>query len=227
MNYNLSMKKKKLFITIGAVITGLVLAATFPLIVLGARTSGLNTKYEYLKTDAKYSNKVEIEGIELVKQDISCGYATIEMLSTFYGNTVTEENLDQKNNGAVSTSSSTGFYKEIKQSIPTKSFVKHSYLSNDKLLKEIHDSLSNNNPVALEWAAKLDNVWTLHFSLISALDIANDNITIYNPYGYIENINLKEFISRSTFNAYKNMPIFYHYAFAFGMFEKNTIIYAE
>ena len=51
--------------------------------------------------------------------------------------------------------------------------------------------------------------------------------TVYNPYGYVENITLKEFIGRTTFNAYSNMPLFYHYAFAFGMFEKNAIIYAK
>ena len=221
------MKKKKLFIIIGSVVTTLVLVATIPLITIGVRTAELKSNYEYLKTDTKYSNKVEVEGIELVKQDISCGYATIEMLSSFYGNKVTEKDLDTKNNGGVSTSSSSGFYKEIKESISSKTFVKHAYLKHDALLKEIHDSLSNNNPVALEWAAKLDDTWTLHFSLISALDIANDNITIYNPYGYIENITLKEFTDRSSFNAYSNMPLFYHYAFAFGMFEKNTIIYAK
>ena len=221
------MKKKKVLIIIGAVVATLALVATIPLINLGVKTSKLNSKYDYLKTDEKYSNKVEVEGIELVKQDISCGYATIEMLSNFYGSKVTEEDLDLKNNGGVSTSSSSGFYKEIKASITSKTFVKHSYLKNDVLLKEIHDSLSNDNPVALEWAAKLDNTWTLHFSLISALDIANDNVTVYNPYGYIENIALKEFLDRSSFNSYTNMPLFYHYAFAFGMFEKNKIIYAK
>ena len=221
------MKKKKVFIIIGGVVTTLLLVAAIPLMSVGIKTANLGANYQYLKTDEKYSNKVEVEGIELVKQDISCGYATIEMMSGFYGNKVTEEDLDTKNNGGVSTSSSGGFLKEIKESIPSKTFVKRAYLKHDKLLKEIHDSLSNNNPVALEWAAKLDNSWTLHFSLISALDIKNDNVTVYNPYGYVENITLKEFIGRTTFNAYSNMPLFYHYAFAFGMFEKNAIIYAN
>ena len=81
--------------------------------------------------------------------------------------------------------------------------------------------------MALEWAALYEEEWTLHFSLISSLDISNDVITVYNPYGYIEEINLNEFISRSTFTAYKNMPLFLGFGFAFGAFEKNTIFYAQ
>lgn len=52
-------------------------------------------------------------------------------------------------------------------------------------------------------------------------------VTIYNPYGYIENIELKELVDRTSFKAYKGMPLFYNYAFALGMFDKNTIFYAK
>ncbi|MBR5990583.1 MAG: hypothetical protein IK034_01945, partial [Bacilli bacterium] len=45
-----------------------------------------------------------------------------------------------------------------------------------------------NNPVAIEWAAKYEDEWTLHFSVVSGLDLSNDKVTIYNPYGYIENL---------------------------------------
>ena len=81
--------------------------------------------------------------------------------------------------------------------------------------------------MALEWAALYQEEWTLHFSLISALDIQNDNIQIYNPYGYIEDISINEFINRASFRAYKNMPMFLSFGFAFGAFEKNTIFYAK
>ena len=219
--------KKKVFIIIGSVIAGLVLVAIAPLAINGIKTVRLNSDYEYLKEDEKYSKAVEVEGFNLVKQEISCGYASIEMLSTYYGETVTEKSLDEKNNGAVSTATSAGFYKEIKESIPQKSFVKHAYLKNDKLLKEVHDSLSKSNPVTIEWAAKFEGEWTLHYSVVTGLDLTSDNVSVYNPYGYIENIKVEEFISRTSFKAYRNKPFFYDYAFAFGMFEKNTIIYAD
>ena len=33
--------------------------------------------------------------------------------------------------------------------------------------------LKNSNPVAIEWAAKYENEWTLHFSVVSGLDLGN------------------------------------------------------
>ena len=223
-----SMKKKsKIIIGITCGVVGaLALAVAIPFTVLGIRTANLEADYSYLRNVADYTDKVEIKGIELVKQHVSCGYASIEMISSYYGNKVTEDELDARN-GAVSTASSDGFLKEIKKCIPNKDFVMRSYLKHDVLLKEVHDSLKKNNPVSLEWAAKYENEWTLHFSVITGLDIANDNIIINNPYGYIENITIKEFIDRASFKAYKNIPLFLNFGFAFGAFGKNTIFYAK
>ena len=222
------MKKKTKIIIISAtsLVAILGLAVAVPFAVLGIKTANLKADYSYLKAEPTYQEKVEITGIELVKQHVSCGYASIEMISTFYGSPVTEDELDARNK-AISTASTDGFLKEINKSIPSKTFVKRTYLKHDKLLKEIHDSLKKNNPVALEWAAKDENTWTLHFSVVSGLDLYNDNVTVYNPYGYIENVTTKEFISRTTFNAYKNMPLFLNFGFAFGAFHKNTIFYAK
>ena len=223
------MKKKGIIILASSLFVGSIgLAILIPFSILGIRTANIKNEYTYLKEDSHYSTKVEVEGVELVTQHISCGYATIEMLSSYYGSKVTEDDLSNKNKGAISTSSSSGFLKEINLSISSKTFVKKNYLKNDVLLKEIHDSLSKNNPVAIEWAAKDENqTWTLHFSVVTSLDIFNDNIAVYNPYGLIENITIKEFISRTTFEAYENMPLFLNFGFAYGAFDKNVIFYAE
>ena len=221
------MKKGKLALLIsGIVISALALAIAVPFTVLAVRTNSLNADYSYLKTEDEYKDKVEVAGLELVTQHVSCGYATIEMLSSFYGNKVTEDELDARN-GTISTSSSKGFLNEVNYSIPSKSFVMSSYLKNDDFLKEIYGSLKNNEPAAIEWAAKYEDEWTLHFSIVSALDLVNDNVTVYNPYGFIENIGLDEFLDRTSFNAYKGMPIFLSFGFAFGAFDKNTIFHVK
>lgn len=222
------MKKrtKIIIISLSSAIITLGLVVAIPFTILGVRTANLKNDYSYLKEDVSYKEKVEITNLELVKQHVSCGYASIEMISTFYGNPVTEDELDARN-GAISTASTDGFLKEINKSIPSKKFVKRSYLKHDALLKEIYDSIKKNNPVAIEWAAKYENEWTLHFSVVSGLDLQNDNVTVYNPYGYIENVTIDEFINRTTFNAYKNMPLFLNFGFAFGAFDKNTIFYAQ
>ena len=219
--------KKRFIIVPLAVVGTLLLGVSIPFIILGIRTASLDSDYKCLKVDQTYNSKVEVAGLTLVKQHISCGYATIEMMSDYYGSKVTEDELEEKNNGGISTSSSNGFLTEVNDSIKSKSFSKYSYLKNDDLLKHIHDSLSKNNPVAIEWGAELDGEWTLHFSLISGLDILGDKVTVYNPYGYIENISVDDFINRASFNAYKNMPLFLNFGFAFGAFEKNTIFYAD
>ena len=220
-------KAKVTIIVVSALVGALVLTASIPLIADAVKTNNLNADYSYLRNDAKYKDKVEVTGLELVTQHVSCGYATIEMISSFYGNKVTEDDLDARNS-AVSTQTSQGFLDEINKSIPEHKFAKHSYLKHDALLKEVHDAIKENKPVALEWAALDENKeCTLHFSVVTAIDLANDNVTIYNPYGYIENIAVKEFVDRTSFKAYKGMPLFYNYAFAFGMFDKNTIFHEK
>lgn len=223
------MKKKSIIILASSILVGSIgLAILIPFTILGIRTAHIKNDYSYLRENDKYSTKVEVDGVELVTQHISCGYATIEMLSDFYGNRVTEDDLSNKNKGGISTSSSNGFLKEINSSISEKTFVKRDFLKNDVLLKEIHESLSKQNPVAIEWAAKDESgAWTLHFSVVTGLDIANDNVRVNNPYGLVENITLKEFIDRTTFEAYKNMPLFLGFGFAYGAFDKNTIFYAK
>ena len=223
----MTTKKKLLIIIPSILVTLLTLSVAIPFIILGVRTNNIKNDYKYLKDDSSYNSKVEVVGLELVTQHISCGYATIEMMSSYYGDRVSEDELSKKNNGNITTSSSSGFLKEVNASISNKTFIKKSYLKNDDLLKTIYGSLSNGNPVAVEWAAKYQEEWTLHFSLISAIDLSNDLVTIFNPYGCIENINTDEFIDRTSFEAYKNMPLFLKFGFAFGAFEKNTIFYAE
>ena len=221
------MKKKKLIIIIASILVGaLTLGVGVPFIILGIRTASMDAEYSYLIEDPNYYEKASV-GFGLKKQDISCGYATIEMLSEYYGDKVTEIELGKRNNGAITTQSSNGFLKEVNKTITTQTFIKKSYLKNDELLKEIYESLKNNNPVAIEWAAKLEDEWTLHFSVVTAIDFPCDDVTIYNPYGYTEDLSLKEFIDRTSFKAYKNMPLFLGFGFAYGAFEKNTIFYAK
>ena len=222
-----SMKKKKLIIIIASALVGaLTLGVGVPFIILGIRTASMDAEYSYLIEDPNYYEKASV-GFGLKKQDVSCGYATIEMLSEYYGDKVTEIELGKRNDGAITTQSSNGFLKEINKTITTQTFIKKSYLKNDELLKEIYQSLKNNNPVAIEWAAKYEDEWTLHFSVVTAIDFPCDDVTIYNPYGYTEDLTLKEFIDRTSFKAYEHMPLFLGFGFAYGAFEKNTIFYAK
>lgn len=222
------MRKRFIVLTIVATLFAAgILTVTVPFIVLSVKTNSLQADYTYLRKDAKYSTKVGVEGVELVTQHISCGYATIEMMSSFYGAKVSEDDLSAKNNGNISTSSSGGFLSELSRSIPSKKFVDKKYLKNDELLKDVHDSLDKGNPVAVEWAAYYEKEWTLHLSLVSEIDIGGDQVTVYNPYGYIEYLTLSEFLGRTTFTSFEKIPPALGFGFAFGIFDKNAVFHAE
>ena len=220
----MSKKKKIVIIVVSSIVASLVLAVAIPFIVLGVRSSAINNPYSYLFEDNKITTK-KIENVPLVKQDVSCGYAIIEMLSEYYGNKITEEELYSKNNNSVSTSTTSGFVAEINRSVEGVNYSSREYLNNDQLLLTINNSLKNDKPVAVEWAAKFEGEWTLHWSVITGMD--QEKVYVNNPYGYKEEITYDEFISRTTFNAFENMPIGYQFGFAFGLFSKNTIIVGE
>ena len=217
------MKKRIILIICLSFVALLTLGVAIPFSIYGIRSAAIDNSYSYLLKENKLTDK-KID-VPLVKQDISCGYAIIEMLSTFYGNTVTEEQLSDKNKGAISTSTTSGFVEEINRTIENANYAAKEYLENDDLLVTINKSLLNDKPVAVEWAAKLDDEWTLHWSIVTGMD--QEHVYINNPYGYKEEISFEEFISRTTFKAFENMHLGYHFGFAFGLFSKNTIIVSK
>lgn len=212
--------KKKALIIISSILLTLLLVIIIPFIILGIKTNKINNDYKYLINENKLTEAI-IEDVPLVKQEISCGYAIIDMLSAYYGKHISEEDLYEANNKKITTSSTKGFVKEISK-ILNKSCNASTYLKNDELLISINNSLKNGNPVAIEWAAKYEEVWTLHWSIVTGMD--NNHIYINNPYGYKETLSYEEFIARISFSAYDNMSIWFKFGFAFGLFSKNAII---
>ena len=219
----MTKKKKILLISLLSFIGIILLALLIPFTILGVKSNKINKDYEYLFEDNIITDAI-ITDVPLVKQEISCGYAIIDMLSSYYGSRVSENELYEKNNHSITTASTVGFVQEINNVIPNKKYTSYEYLNNDELLKIINQSLLNGAPVAVEWAAKLDGVWTLHWSIVVGMD--HEHIYINNPYGYLEEITYEEFISRTTFKAFNNMPLGYYFGFAYGLFSKNTIIVA-
>ncbi len=60
-------------------------------------------------------------------------------------------------------------------------------------------------------------------TLLIGMDIPNDRVTVANPYGYVEELTVGDFLQRTSFQAYEKMPFYFKLAFAIGVFEKNTI----
>ena len=213
---------KRIGIIAGIVVGILACIVAGALVILQSRTNAILNDISGIRDNEKYKTPVYIDGIEVIKQEVSCGYAVIEMFAAWCGKNITEESLFDEY-GSVVTSTGGAFCSEMNKRFPEYDTTIHKYLTNTELIDKVYDSLASGIPVPFEWAALLDNEWTLHYSLIIGADIPNDKITVANPYGYYEELSVREFLDRTSFEAYRNMPVFLNLGFAFGIFEKNTI----
>ncbi len=196
------------------------------LFIMHLKTIAINDDISALYGDEKYSEAFSIDSISVFEQSVSCGYAVIEMIGQWNKKEISEESL-YDTYGKVVTSTGKAFMKEMNKQFIDYTTTMYPYLKNTELIEKVYQSLANGIPVPFEWAAEYNGEWTLHYSLIIGIDVVNDSITVANPYGYYENITLKEFLNRTSFEAYTNMPIYLKLGFAFGLFEKNTIFIME
>lgn len=200
----------------------LIVLAAVALGILQIRTNRMMDDYSSVYENEKYQTPIMIDSVNVIKQDVSCGYAVLEMFSSWSGHSVTEKSLyDQY--GKVVTSTGNAFCREMNKQFPEYTTTICKYLKNTELIDAVYENLSNGIPVPFEWAALYGDDWTLHYSLIIGADIPADKITVANPYGYYEELTVAELLNRTSFEAYEKMPLFLRLGFAFGIFEKNTI----
>ncbi len=217
------MKYIKSFLRVTAVLVLLaVCAAVAALGIQRIRTDAVLDDYSCIYTDQRYRLPLMIEDVEVIRQEISCGYAVIGMFSSWNGDPITEQSLFDRY-GKVVTSTGKAFSAEMNRLFPAYTTVMHRYLKNTELIGLVYDDLAAGIPVPVEWAAVCGDQWTLHYSLVIGADIPADRITVANPYGYLEEITVAEFLDRTSFEAFENMPLFLRLGFAFGVFEKNTV----
>lgn len=218
---------KKILIGFGILLVVLGIVIVIAMLNLNNKTKKISNDYSDIASNSKYQDVLLIEDLDYIKQDVSCGYAVIEMFAKWSGNeSITEKYLYNKYKKVV-TSTGSKFEEEMNKQFPDYKTTMYKYLTNTELIDKVYSSLKKGIPVPFEWAAKYEDEWTLHYSLIIGMDIPNDKVTILNPYGYKEEISVKELLDRTSFKAYKNMPIFLKLGFAFGIFEKNTVFIVD
>ena len=219
------MKKKAIKKTVAAVgimIVLLILVCAAALVRVHVKTAAIQNDYSAVVRDEKYQRPVRVEGVEIITQDVSCGYAVLEMFSRWNGGDLTEEDLYAEY-GKVVTSTGKAFCEEMNKRFLEYTTTMRSYLANTELIDTVYACLAEGKPVPVEWAALYGDDWTLHYSLIVGMDNPNDTVTVANPYGYMEEVSVAEFLERTSFEAYEHMPLFLKLGFAFGFFEKNTV----
>ena len=224
------MKRKVLLKRIGIILSVILAILACVIVVafisLHVRTKAILDDYSDIHNNEKYQKLVYVDGINVITQDVSCGYAVIEMFAAWNGKNITEESLYNEY-GKVVTATGNAFCEEMNKRFTEYTTSIYKYLSNTELIDKVYDSLTRGIPVPVEWAALYECEWTLHYSLIVGADIPNDKITIANPYGYYEELSVNDFLERTSFEAYEDMPLFLRLGFAFGIFEKNTIFLVQ
>ncbi len=187
----------------------------------------MNDDISVVYQNPQYQDPVRVEGVAVITQKVSCGYACIEMLSRWAGSPITEDELFEQNGGTIVTATEQGFCKELNLRLPQFTAAMQANLKNTQFIDEAYDSLVAGKPVPFQFAALYRSgdtaVWTLHYAIITGMDIPNDKITICNPYGYEETYTVKDFLKATRYESYENMEFYFKLAFAAGYFHKNTL----
>jgi hypothetical protein len=211
------------FVSILFIVTG-ILACTDPVGFPVPLRGNYSDDYTHLVHNSAYP-AVGVTGVRAIKQEVSCGYACIEMLAAWQGNThITEASLLAQNDGDISTAMGSGFLREMTRQFPAWEVTRCVNVTNTELLESAYASLKNGFPVPVEFAAKnTDGQWTLHFGIVTAMDFVNSKVVVQNPYGYEETYTVQDFIRATRYECYEDMEWYFQAGFNMGLFHKNTI----
>ena len=217
-----------ILLVIAVVIAAIVVVVFIKQAVVDNR---MNDEMSSIYADEQYKTPVYINGIGVMKQEITCGYACIELLARWQGKDITEKTLFTQNNSKITTAMGNGFVNEVNKQFPEFHTTKYVNLTNSELLDMVYKSLERGMPVPVEFAALYTDdeksVWTLHFAIVTSMDVGADEITVSNPYGYMETYTLNEFLNATRYDSYENMEFYFKLGFATGVFKKNTIYIME
>ena len=190
---------KRVLLALGAILAVLAVVIAVAFIKINTKTANILDDISGIYSNEKYQKPLLIENLDPIKQDVSCGYAVIEMFAKWAGKSnITEKSL-YDSYGSVVTSTGDSFEKEMNKQFSEYNTTMYKYLKNTELIDKVYESLEKGIPVPFEWAAKFEDEWTLHYSLVIGMDIPGDSVTILNPYGYKEVISIKEFLNRTSF----------------------------
>lgn len=182
------MKKKFLILTI--VMAGILLLFLF----WEARMSN------YWEKPIKIENfKKELYDFPVFRQqtDHTCGPASVRMVLKYFGKDISEKDIAKKCRtfffGTLHWTFASGYRYYIEQ------IGKRSEMIEDISYEEIKKSLERENPVIFLFAT-IDEFHppkqTLHFAVIIGIDEVEKKVTIANPFGRIEKMDILEWWDR-------------------------------
>ena len=155
---------------------------------------------------------IEINNVSVKShsEDGYCGISSVTIMSNFYNNTNYEVNDLIKRRNANKGASYEDTKKWLQLELPGKNIVFESNVKNGDMIRNIHNSLNNNNPVLISFGAQNPfnkPFYDFHASVVYGIDLDNKTITIANTYGYIEKTSLVDFLNRMSFTEIDKYPL--------------------
>jgi len=154
---------------------------------------------------------IELNDIAIKTQPdaYTCGITTVTVMSNYCNGTDYEvSDLINKYN-ASNGSTVNDIKKWLKGELPEKSIVYESNGSNESMMRNIHDSLSNNHPVAILFGSPNPYnkpYYDFHGSVVYGMNLDSQTITIANSYGYREETSLVDFLNRMLYTELDKYP---------------------
>jgi hypothetical protein len=207
-------------------IVGLVSAVT-----LGLRTP---PTAEFSPDDFQYgvNYRAELANIPTVAQetDHTCYAAALVIVKNYLGAATTEDELlsqlglSDRAQGMLPNEFATYASKALE---PMNVSVTQAHPDSPaEALNLIADSLEQGFPTIVFYAAEDD--WhrphfNTHYAVVYGLDLANQELKLSNPYGYVETLSFAEFFAGLDFSNYQDEPFGFRLARLVGMVDTNTV----
>jgi len=170
---------------------------------------------------------IELDNIKIKAQPYNgvCGITSVTVVSNYFNNTDYEANdLIQKYNATSGGSNNDDMKKWLQGEMPEKKIVNKSNETNKDMIRDIHTSLYDNNPIVVSFGAPNpynEPYYDFHSSVVFGINLDNETIIIANSYGYREEISLVDFLNRMSFTEIEKYPTVQQFSLKRNRMDKN------
>jgi len=154
---------------------------------------------------------IEISNVSIKKQPdaYTCGITSVAVMSNYFNGTNYEVNDLITKYKASNGSTIDDMKKWLAGELPGKNIVYKSNGSNEDMIRNIHTSLYNNNPVVILFGSPNPYnkpYYDFHGSVVYGINLDSQTITIANSYGYREETSLVDFLNRTLYTQLDKYP---------------------
>jgi len=170
---------------------------------------------------------IELSGISIKTQPnaYTCGITTVTVVSNYFNGTDFEVNDLIKKYDASNGSAVSDMKKWLTGELPENIIVHKANETNEEMIKNIHASLNDNNPVVIFFGSPnpYDKpYYDFHGSVVYGIDLDNQTITIANSYGYREETSFVDFLNRMSYTEIDNYPTVQQFQIKRNRQDRNT-----